>query len=100
MLVYFAFADTVAIATSAMGLLRLPAKSKSRTCASFAGQLCVKITLPPVPVKLHTFMRRITDVIDLFLNDYYSIFLVIDKDVAFVCILSAFLWRRHVSKIF
>ena len=59
-----------------------------------AGQLCVKITLPPVPVKFHKFMRCITNVIDLFLNDYYSNFLVIDKDVAFVCILSAFLWRK------
>ena len=65
------------------------------------GQLCVTVALPPVPVKFHKFMRRITNVIDLFLNDYYSNFLVIDKDVAFVCILSPFLWRRHVNnKIF
>ena len=36
MLVYFAFVDSVAIATSAIGLLRLPAESKSRACVSFA----------------------------------------------------------------
>ena len=68
MLVYFAFVDAVAIATSAIGLLRLPAKSKSHAGASFAflsaktaRQLCLKITVPPVPVK---FMRCITNVVD------------------------------------
>ena len=72
MLVYFAFVDRVAVATSAIGLLWLPAKSKvSHTrivrflVSKQAGQLCMKITLRPTPVKLYKFIRRITNVVEL-----------------------------------